>query len=166
VGLGDPGVERAASSSRPHQRPQGSEPGGGSRGEGPLPLRRAASGVVLRRLGSLQRYHPARLPQTREDGPGRTPTALVVAEGLCLTQTIKHRDKRGQLLEIERAATIGSASPRPATTCIERLNGVFRERLAALRRKTHAFAKRASTWDALLGLSALEQRIGCGNIRH
>jgi hypothetical protein len=33
---------------------------------------------------------------------------------------------------------------------------VFRQRLAALRRKTHAFAKKASTWDALLGLSVFE----------
>lgn len=95
-----------------------------------------------------------RRPQ-RTGRVGRPP--LVVPEGLSLTQTIKHRDKRGRLLEIERVATIGTASPRPATTCIERLNGVFRDRLAALTRKTHAFAKRARTWDALFGLSAFEQ---------
>jgi hypothetical protein len=33
---------------------------------------------------------------------------------------------------------------------------VFRDRLAALRRKTHAFAKTAQTWDALFGLSVFE----------
>lgn len=87
---------------------------------------------------------------------GRPP--LVVPEGLSLSQTIKHRDKRGRLLSVERVATIGTAaSSRPATVHIERLNGVFRDRLAALTRKTHAFAKRARTWDALFGLSVFEQ---------
>ncbi len=85
---------------------------------------------------------------------GRPP--LIVDEGLSLTQTIKHRDKRGRLLEVERVATIGTAVPQPATVHIERLNGVFRDRLAALTRKTHAFTKIARTWDALLGLSVFE----------
>lgn len=92
----------------------------------------------------------------RTGRPGRPP--LVVPEGLSLTQTIKHRDGRGRLLEVERVATIGStAAPQPATVHIERLNGVFRDRLAALTRKTHAFAKSARTWDALFGLSVFEQ---------
>jgi hypothetical protein len=82
---------------------------------------------------------------------------LVVPEGLSLTQTTKHRDKRGRLLEIERRAAIGlEAVPQAETVHIERLNGVFRDRLAALTRKTHAFAKKARTWDALLGLSVFE----------
>ena len=85
---------------------------------------------------------------------GRPP--LVLPEGLSLTQTIKHRDKRGRLLEVERRATIGTVSSQPATVRIERLNGVFRDRLAALTRKTHAFAKSARTWDALFGLSVFE----------
>lgn len=86
---------------------------------------------------------------------GRPP--LIVPEGLSLTQTIKHRDGRGRLLEVERRLTIGSAAaPQPATVHIERLNGVFRDRLAALTRKTHAFAKSARTWDALFGLSVFE----------
>jgi hypothetical protein len=38
----------------------------------------------------------------------------------------------------------------------ERLNGVFRDRLSALTRKTHAFAKTAKTWDALFGLAIFE----------
>lgn len=87
---------------------------------------------------------------------GRPP--LVVSERLSLTQTIKHRDERGRLIEVEKVATIGTAAvEHPATVHIERLNGVFRDRLAALTRKTHAFAKRASTWDALFGLSVFEQ---------
>ena len=85
---------------------------------------------------------------------GRPP--LVVPEGLSLTQTIKHHDQHGRLLEVERRATIGTAAPQPATVHIERLNGVFRDRLAALTRKTHAFAKSARTWDALFGLSVFE----------
>ena len=87
---------------------------------------------------------------------GRPP--LVVPEGLSLTQTIKHRDERGRLLEVERRTTIGTAAAvrQPVPVHIERLNGVFRDRLAALTRKTHAFAKTAQTWDALFGLSVFE----------
>ena len=43
---------------------------------------------------------------------------------------------------------------------------MFRDRLAALTRKTHAFAKTAKTWDALFGLSVLEHNWLCGTIRH
>ena len=89
---------------------------------------------------------------------GRPP--LRVPEGLSLTQTIKHRDERGRLLEVERRTTIGTAAAaavrQPVPVHIERLNGVFRDRLAALTRKTHAFAKTAQTWDALFGLSVFE----------
>ena len=90
----------------------------------------------------------------RTGRPGRPP--LRVPEGVSLTQTIKHRDKRGRLLEVERRATIGTDMPQPVAAHIERLNGVFRDRLAALTRKTHAFAKSAKTWDALFGLAAFE----------
>lgn len=85
---------------------------------------------------------------------GRPP--LRVPEGHSLTQTIKHRDGRGRLLEVERRATIGTAVQQPVPVHIERLNGVFRDRLAALTRKTHAFTKTARTWDALFGLSVFE----------
>jgi IS1 family transposase len=87
---------------------------------------------------------------------GRPP--LRVPEGLSLTQTIKHRDERGRLLEVERRTTIGTAAAvrQPVPVHIERLNGVFRDRLAALTRKTHAFAKTGKTWDALFGLSVFE----------
>ena len=87
---------------------------------------------------------------------GRPP--LVVPEGVSLTQTIKHRDEHGRLLSIEIRATIGAAAAaevkqHPVPVHIERLNGVLRDRLACLTRKTHAFAKSTSTWDALFGLS-------------
>ena len=87
---------------------------------------------------------------------GRPP--LVVPEGLSLTQTIKqHRDKRGRLLGVEVRATIGAAAAeQPVPVHSERLNGVLRDRLACLTRKTHAFAKSPSTWDALFGLALFE----------
>lgn len=56
---------------------------------------------------------------------GRPP--LRVTEGLSLTQTIKHRDKRGQSLGVEVRATIGAAVERPALVHSERLDGVLRD---------------------------------------
>jgi IS1 family transposase len=86
---------------------------------------------------------------------GRPPLRL--PEGLSLTQTIKHRDEHGRLLSVETRATIGAAAVKqPVPVHIERLNGVLRDRLACLTRKTHAFAKTARTWDALLGLMIFE----------
>ena len=85
---------------------------------------------------------------------GRPP--LRVPDDLALTQTIKHRDERGRLLAVETRATIGEPVPQPGTVHVERLNGVLRDRLGALTRKTHAFAKTADTWDALLGLAIFE----------
>jgi len=38
--------------------------------------------------------------------------------------------------------------PFPYPVQVERLNGVLRDRLNALTRKTHAFAKTSRTWDA------------------
>lgn len=97
--------------------------------------------------------HAYRKP-VRTGRPGRPP--LVVPEGLSLTRTIKHRDKRGRLVSVERRATIGAGPRQPVTMRIERLNGVFRDRLAALTRKTHAFTKTAKTWDALFGVAVFE----------
>ena len=85
--------------------------------------------------------------------PGRPP--LIVPEGLSLTQTIKHRDEHGRLLSVETRATIGARLQQPVPVHIERLNGVFRDRLAAFTRKTHAFAKTPRTWDALFGPAPL-----------
>ena len=85
---------------------------------------------------------------------GRPP--LRVPGALALTQTIKHRDERGRLLAVETRATIGEPVPQPGTVHVERLNGVLRDRLGALTRKTHAFAKTAATGDALLGLTIFE----------
>jgi hypothetical protein len=85
---------------------------------------------------------------------GRPP--LRVPDGVALTQTIKHRDQGGRLLRVEIRATIGAPVAQPVPVHGERLNGALRDRLACLTRKTHAFAKRAPTWDALVGLALFE----------
>ena len=90
----------------------------------------------------------------RTGKPGRPPRQ--VPDELALTQRIKHCDPHGRLLSIETKATIGAPVPQPHTVRVERLNGVLRDRLNGLTRKTHAFAKTADTWDALLDLASFE----------
>lgn len=82
--------------------------------------------------------------------------ALLVPADVRLTQTIKHRDEHGKLLSIEIRATLGEVVPAPSTVHIERVNGTLRDRLNALTRQTHAFAKRDATWDALVHLQLFE----------
>jgi hypothetical protein len=82
--------------------------------------------------------------------------ALVVPETLSLTQSVKHRDEHGRLLSVEIRAALGAPMEPVGTVHIERLNGALRDRLAALTRKTHAFAKRDETFDALLGLQLFD----------
>jgi hypothetical protein len=82
--------------------------------------------------------------------PGRPPWAL--PPDLALTQTIKQRDARGRIVHIEHRATIGELLPRPGTMQVERFNGVLRDHLNCLTRKTHAFAKSHRTWRAVVGL--------------
>jgi hypothetical protein len=77
---------------------------------------------------------------------------LVRTPGVALTQTIKHRQRR-RLVRVEVRATIGPAAAQPHPVHLERLNGVLRDRLACLTRKTHAFAKTTTTWDACVGLA-------------
>jgi hypothetical protein len=81
---------------------------------------------------------------------------LVVAETVCLTQTVKHRDEHGRLLSVEIRAALGASLEPAGTVHVERLNGALRDRLNALTRKTHAFAKRDATWDALVGLQLFD----------
>ena len=81
---------------------------------------------------------------------------LVVPETLTLTQTVKHRDEHGRLLSVEIRATLGTRMEPAGTVHVERLNGALRDRLNALTRKTHAFAKRDDTWDALVGLQLFD----------
>jgi hypothetical protein len=94
--------------------------------------------------------HAYRQPQPREGKVGRR--KLVVPETVTLMQTVKHRDEHGHLLSVEIRAALGASLGPAGTVHVERLNGALRDRLAALTRKTHAFAKRDATWDALLDL--------------
>jgi hypothetical protein len=85
---------------------------------------------------------------------GRPP--WVIPETVTLMQTVKHRDERGRLLSVEIRAALGAAMEPAGTVHVERLNGALRDRLNALTRKTHAFAKRDATWDALVGLQLFD----------
>lgn len=80
---------------------------------------------------------------------------LRLTSGVALTQGVKHRRGR-RLARVEVRATVGTVAAPPSTVHIERLNGVLRDRLACLTRKTHAFAKREATWDAAVGLLLFE----------
>ena len=82
--------------------------------------------------------------------------ALVVPETVALTQTVKHRDEHGRLLSVEIRAALGVGMEPAGTVHVERLNGALRDRLGALTRKTHAFAKRDETFDALVGLQLFD----------
>jgi hypothetical protein len=84
--------------------------------------------------------------------PGRP--RLVLPDGLALTQTRKVRVRPGgRVIGVTQHTPIGPAVPGPGTVHLERLNGVLRDRLACLTRKTHAFAKCVGTWRALVGLA-------------
>ncbi len=80
----------------------------------------------------------------------------VMPDAVQLTQTIKHRDAQGHLVSVETRATLGDLVPAPGTIHVERFNGILRDHLNALTRKTHAFAKRDATWDALVSLAVWE----------
>ncbi len=80
----------------------------------------------------------------------------VVPETVTLTKTVKHRDEHGRLLSVEIRAALGAAMKPTGTVHVERLNGALRDRLGALTRKTHAFAKRDATWDAQVGLQLFD----------
>jgi hypothetical protein len=82
--------------------------------------------------------------------------AWVVPPTVALTQTVKHRDEHGRLLSVEIRAALGAGMEAAGTVHVERLNGALRDRLNALTRKTHAFAKRDATWDGLVGLQLFD----------
>ena len=98
--------------------------------------------------------HTYRQPQPRHGRRGRR--KLVVPEMISLMQSVKHRDEHGRLLSVEIRMTMGASAGPAGTVHVERLNGALRDRVNALTRKTHAFAKRDATWDALVGLQIFE----------
>ncbi len=75
--------------------------------------------------------------------------------GTRLTHVVNHRQGRRRR-HVEVREPIGPAAAQPHTVHVERLNGVVRDRLACLTRKTHAFAKDVPTWDAAVGLALCE----------
>jgi hypothetical protein len=76
-------------------------------------------------------------------------------EGIRLTQAVKHRKGR-RLIRVEVRATSGEPVAQPYPVHLERFNGVLRDRLGCLTRKTHAFAKEVARWDALFSLTLFE----------
>jgi hypothetical protein len=76
--------------------------------------------------------------------------------GVGLTQVIKTREGR-RIVAVRVRHCFGPEASHAYTVHIERRNGVLRDRLGCLSRKTHAFAKRKATWDAAVGLSLFEE---------
>src|SRR5260370_80721 len=99
---------------------------------------------------TVHRYQTIRKRAYRKVSPRgkRERPPWVVPETVTLTKTVKHRDEHGRLLSVEIRAALGAAMKPPGTVHVERLNGALRDRLGALTRKTHAFAKRDATLAA------------------
>jgi len=89
----------------------------------------------------------------RTGAPGRP--RYVPTPGVGLTQVVKTR-KQNRIVKVEVRHCFGPEPRCPYTVRVERHNGVLRDRLGCLTRKTHAFAKQDETWDALVGLSLFE----------
>ena len=86
---------------------------------------------------------------------GRGRRRLLPTPGVGLVQAVKLR-RGGRLVRIDVRPRFGETPKCPYAVNVERLNGVLRDRLACLTRKTHAFAKRERTWDAAVILSLFE----------
>jgi IS1 family transposase len=82
-------------------------------------------------------------------------TLLLPTPGVALTQAVKHRKGR-RLERVEVRAVLGEQAVQPYAVVVERQNGVLRDRLACLTRKTHAFAKTVATWTAGFSLTLFE----------
>jgi hypothetical protein len=83
----------------------------------------------------------------------------VVPVTLTLTQTVKHRNEHGRLLSVEIRAALGADMHPAGTVHVERLNGALRDRLGALTRKTHAFAKRDASLRCTRELAAVRSQL-------
>jgi hypothetical protein len=77
---------------------------------------------------------------------------LVRTPEVRLTQAVKRRHK-GRVVGVRPRAVWGPARACPYVVYEERLNGVLRDRLNCLTRKTHACAKDLATWEAALALA-------------
>lgn len=85
--------------------------------------------------------------------PGRPRLELI--PGVGLTQVIKTREN-GRLVDLRIRHCFGPRPQLEHTVHVERRNGVLRDRLNCLTRKTHGFAKRNRTWDAAVRMSLFE----------
>ena len=90
----------------------------------------------------------------RRGRPGRPKRELVRGTGL--TQLIKTR-KNGRIVHVRIRHCFGPEASSAHTVHVERRNGVLRDRLNCLSRRTHGFAKRVRTWDAVVSLSLFEE---------
>lgn len=97
----------------------------------------------------------------RTGAPGRP--RFVRTPGVGLTQVVKYRE-RGHIVKVEVRHCFGPEPEHPYTVLVERRNGVLRDRLNCLTRKTHGFAKRDNTWAALVGLSLFEHNWMCPHV--
>jgi hypothetical protein len=97
----------------------------------------------------------------RTGAPGRP--RFVRTPGVGLTQVVKVRE-RGHIVKVYVRHCFGPEPEFPYTVRVERLNGVLRDRLNCLTRKTHGFAKRDNTWAALVGLSLFEHNWMCPHV--
>jgi hypothetical protein len=89
----------------------------------------------------------------RTGRPGRP--RLERTRGVGLTQLIKTRKGR-RVVSVRVKHCFGPHPSSPYTVHVERRNGVLRDRLNCLGRKTHGFAKRTRTWNAAVSLSLFE----------
>ncbi len=78
---------------------------------------------------------------------------------LTLTQTVKHRNEQGRLLSVEIRAALGADVHPAGTVHVERPGGALRDRLGALTRKTHAFAKRDASLRCARELAAVRSQL-------
>lgn len=100
-----------------------------------------------------QEVHRVYRDPQRTGRPGRP--RLVLTPGVGLTQAVKQRC-HGRVVGIEVRQVLGPPIACPYAVHEERLNGVLRDRLSCLTRKTHAFAKDSRTWDAAVILCLFE----------
>jgi len=84
---------------------------------------------------------------------GRPP--LLATPGAGLTQAVKRR-VGGRVVGIEVRHMFGEGVGCPYVVYQERLNGVLRDRLNCLTRKTHAFAKEEGMWDCAVVMCLFE----------
>jgi hypothetical protein len=79
----------------------------------------------------------------------------VPTPGVGRIQAVQRRC-RGRIVRVEGRPVLGEAVDGLYPVHEERWNGVVRDRLNALTRKTHAFAKTVETWDVLVILCLFE----------